>query len=623
MNIYENNLEFLKQFNTNLYKVATVLPDQNVTTPPSKAGPLTMTYRFNNQDYFIHSKFNPDAEANKMIQKVNLDADHIVVLGLGCGYHLHKLIKAKKSKCRVLLVEPELEILKHSFKACDWESLFSRQDFFFLFGKDLNTLSDTLQAFINVATFNKLEILELASEVRFFKEFFDKVKSTIDNEIKSLLYDFKTRLAEDSVVPKNILKNIDGILHSRPVKSLKDRFAGKPGFIVSAGPSLDKNILLLKKIRDRAIIMCVDTALKPLLKRGIHPHFIVTADPSYKNYLHLLGTEDLIKYFLISDTGISSRVYSDFRKHIFSVSLGKPLFKMIEQNIGEVGEIDAWGSVISLALNFAIYIGLDTISFLGQDFAFTDTRNHCRWTSWEDTWRERSKELNQLQRREKQSITGIAKMIEPLDIYGNKTLTSDRLMMYKNYLAKAFASFPGKRFFNASEGGILTEIEARGLQHILEEFVFPGEAIQLDQLFDIPTIYNSQNQKQLVTFFKAKAGFFRKYKKKLTDIIGKLKQTAHQNIKSTALLLQEAEKVKDQLYSNIQNGEILEMWSQGPIYNFLRKTANLQGQPLTAQNIPQFTDAFRVYFEKLLPLVSDIIKSFDAGIVAPADDQTG
>ncbi len=40
-------------------------------------------------------------------------------------------------------------------------------------------------------------------------------------------------------------------------------------FIVSAGPSLDKNVDELKKIQGRAMIMAVDTALKPLLKKKV------------------------------------------------------------------------------------------------------------------------------------------------------------------------------------------------------------------------------------------------------------------------------------------------------------------------------------------------------------------
>ncbi|MCP4149444.1 MAG: motility associated factor glycosyltransferase family protein [bacterium] len=619
MTIYDENLVFIKQFNEALYKIVTSIPHRTFNLVPSKAGPLTMTYKQNNQDYYIHSRYNPHAEAAKLVQKANLNADHIIVFGLGAGYLLEAIMAAKSPNCRVMLVEPEPEIIKLATNTFNWRNIFDRPDFFFCLGSDMNKLGESLDAFINVATFEKMEVIELPSEVRFLKKFFSAAREQIDNDVKSILYDFKTRLVEDSLVPLNILKNIGGVLQTRPIKPLENIFAGKPGFIVSAGPSLDRNVLMLKKIRNRGVIICVDTALKPLLKRGIEPHFVVTADPSYKNYLHLQGTESLLKYFLVSDTAISSRVYEDFKKSIYSVSLGKPLFKMIEENIGEIGEIDAWGSVISLALNLAVYLGLDPIVFLGQDFAFSDMRNHCRGTSWEDSWLEGSRDLAMLQRKEQKSIGGIKKVTELPDIYLEKTITSDRLMLYKNYLVKTFATLPGKKIINATEGGILNEIENKKLHRVMSEYVYGKDAIDFQPLFEVPVIHNAQNKKQLTTFFKAKSSFFKKYRKKLKELIPQLESAANLTIQSAAHLLVECEKVKDQLYANVKNGEILEMWSQGPIYAFLKGSNPLEGQMLNEENLPQYVAIFKEYFTSLTPLLNRIIDSFDAGIESLPD----
>lgn len=615
MNNLENeNLAFIKQLSPDLFNMVTTINTQHYSTIPSKKGPLTLTYSHNGQDYYIHSKFNPEAEAEKLIQNANLEETHIVVIGLGSGCHLQKILETKNPNSRVLLIEPNPEIIKHSLKTLNWKTTFNRNDFFYCLGTDLNLLAQTIQKFIDFTTFENLESIELASEVRFNSQFFDAAKKTIDNEIKTLLYDFKTRLAENAMVPENILKNIAGVLQTRPAKYLQNKFTGKPGFIVSAGPSLDKNILQLKKVNNRAVIICVDTALKPLLKKGIHPHFTVTADPSYKNYLHLQGTENQINYFIVSDTAIANQVYRDFHPHMFSISLGKPIFRMIEENIGSIGEVEAWGSVISLALNFALFLGLEPIVFLGQDFAYTDMRNHCRGTSWEEKWLEYTRDPDGMQRKEKQSITGMAKIVENHDIYGNKAFTSDRLLLYKNYLAKTLSTLPEKNVINASEGGILDEIENKNLHQVLEEFVFPQKTIDFQALFTLPVIYNSQNKKKLLTFFKAKSSFFKKYMKKLDDIIAKLENAAKLPLHTAAPLLGECEKLKDSLYSNVQNGEIIEMWSQGPIYNFLKKSSKLHGQALNETNLPAFIRVFHDYFRKLVPLVAGVVQSFDTAV---------
>lgn len=609
------NLAELGKLNPAMAQMLATLEEKKYRTQPARSGLPTLVYFHDGQDFFIHSKFKPEDEALKLLQKLDDKSDHIVVLGLGLGYHLDLLLQYKAPQTRVLLVEPDLEILKHSLKTLNWKELFARDDFFYCFGPDLNALSTSIQNFLDLIRFDHLGWLELPSEVRFNQAYFNAAREKIDSEIRTLFYDFKTRIAEEAVVPRNILKNINGIMQTRAVKHLQDRFVGKPGFIVSAGPSLDRNILFLKKVRDRAVIICVDTALKPLLKRGIHPHFTVTADPSYKNYLHLQGCEKDIRYFLVADTGVSTRVFEDFNPHIFSVSLGKPIVKMIEENVGEIGELEAWGSVISLALSFALYLGLDPIVFMGQDFAFSGMRNHCRGTSWEEKWLEYSRDLGLLQRKEKQSISGIAKMTELEDIHGNPTMSSDRLLLYKNYLAKLLTSVSDRRFINASEGGILTEIEQQPLHKVMESYVYPAQPLDFSGLFDIPIISKPRTRKQLNTFFKAKASFFKKYRRKIKERLEKLEHIDELSEPALQTFLGETEHLKDQLYSNIQNGDLVEMWSQGPIYYFLKKSHKLS-PPASGFDRAYGKDLavlFREYFQNLLPILDSIIESFETG----------
>jgi len=47
---------------------------------------------------------------------------------------------------------------------------------------------------------------------------------------------------------------------------------------VAAGPSLSKNIILLKKIQGKALILAVDTIFKVLTHYGIEPDFVISTD---------------------------------------------------------------------------------------------------------------------------------------------------------------------------------------------------------------------------------------------------------------------------------------------------------------------------------------------------------
>ena len=606
--IYEKNLAALRLLNPPMAQALHSLEEKNYRREQSRAGQETLIYRSGGQDYYLHSRFNPEAEAQKIIQKSNLQADHIIIFGLGLGFHVKQVLMLKSRNARVLLIEPELEIVKHSLHSLEWYELFQRNDFHYFFGTDMNLLAASVEKFLHLVSFETLETIDFPPEVRFHGAFFSAARELIDNEIRTLLYDFKTRLAEDAMVPTNVLKNLRGILHSRPIKALKNRFIGKPGFIVSAGPSLDKNVLLLKKIRNRGVILCVDTALKPLLKRGIQPHFTITADPSYKNYLHLQGAAKDMAYFLVSETGIASQVYEDFKGNIFSVTLGRPIVKMIEQRIGEIGEIEAWGSVVSLALNVALYFGLEPVVFLGQDFAYTHTRNHCRGTSWEDTWLEYTRDLDLMQRKEKDSIAGAAKITELPDIYGNKTITSDRLILYKNYLAKIVSALPGKKLINASEGGIFKEIEQIPLHRVIRQYVYPSREIDFRVIFRIPELYYGKNKKKLLKFLRDKAKFFNSYEKKIGKLLARIEGKEGPAEGLLPGLLAEAEELKNALYADVQDGEIVEMWSQGPIYEFLKKSGKLENAGIgDIQGMrKKLLAIFVEYFTRLRPIVANI-----------------
>jgi len=613
MNIYEENILFLEKQFPELLNFLQSAPEGKCKTETAKNGSLTLLYFQNQIPYYIHSKFNPQEESAKIIAHKNLSADHIIVMGLGLGYHLEKVMATKNKFSRVLLIEPEREIIKHSLKTLRWQTLLTRGDFFYVFGDSYAEITRMVHTFINIVTLDAVEYIELPSETRILKAFFGKARQVIDEEIKTNVYDFKTRMAESYMLPRNILKNLPLILNTRPVAHLKNAFPNTPGFIVSAGPSLDKNILHLKKIRDRALLIAVDTALKPLLKRSIHPHFTAIGDPSHKNYLHLQGAEKEIRHFIAAEACIAHQVFRDFQDKIFTLSIGKSMVRMMEEHSEPFGELEAWGSVISIALTLALYMGLDPIIFVGQDFAFTDTRNHCRGTSWEDDLLEYTSDLDQLQRFEKQSIAGNKRVLETRDIYGNKTFTSDRLKLYKNFLAGLVEKYPHNRFINATEGGIFSEIPAMPLLETIQRFVYGKPGIDFSKLRGLPTLNKKENILRLLDFFQARLTFFRDYRQKVQEalaLLGDIKDDSPAAWDTVFPILAAVETIKNDLYADPQNGDMVEMWSPSPIYYFLKGYKRVEHRESDRSYIKESVRLYKTYFQDITPLLEDIIERF-------------
>lgn len=613
--IYEENLLYLREKAPQLLQTLLSLPMVRGKTEPAKNGSLTLRYTVNRESFYIHSRFNPTAEAEKLLKKKDMSADHFVVMGLGLGYHLDKLMDWRDPLSRVLLVEPDLEMAAHSLHTIRWRKLLDCKDFFFVLGTDLGDLSPTLHQFIHIAIFDTMEIIELPSETRLMEPFFQKARETVDSEVRSFLYDFQTRLAESYAVPRNVFKNLPYIMKSRPISGLKEKLKGTPGFIVAAGPSLDANILHLKKIRDRGIIIAVDTALKPLLSRSIQPHFTAIGDPSHKNYLHVQGTGSRVEHFILAETGVAHQVFRDFPGNLFTLSIDRPIVRILENHSQPLGTLQAWGTVTCIALDFAVYLGLNPIVFVGQDFSYSRTRNHCRGTSWEEKQVEHVRDLDQMQRFEKSSITGNRKVVEEKDIYGNTAYTSDRLVLYKNFLARVIEGYPGTRFINASEGGIFTEIPGQPLYDVLQRYVFGRPAVDLDKIRGVPILAGKNNLRSLQGFLKQSHAFFHQYHDGIGRALELLEpgKTAGLSMTESLALIQESERLQRLPYSGktLENGELIEMWSPAPTYYFLKAYRRIHKSALSETSVKETLDIYRKYFINIKPLVKDIAAQLD------------
>lgn len=72
---------------------------------------------------------------------------------------------------------------------------------------------------------------------------------------------------------------LDGLLRRRirrAYNAAQRMIHGKTVLVAGAGPSLHRSINLIAKYRDVTTVIAADTAAKPLIRRGIIPHVIVT-----------------------------------------------------------------------------------------------------------------------------------------------------------------------------------------------------------------------------------------------------------------------------------------------------------------------------------------------------------
>ena len=94
---------------------------------------------------------------------------------------------------------------------------------------------------------------------------------------------WNTLVRYTDVKAKNTFYNLPYLYEGYSIEELEGILPSEvPTIVVSAGPSLNKNIMDLKKAVGKACIIATDTAMKPLLNAGIIPNLFVKICQKYQ-----------------------------------------------------------------------------------------------------------------------------------------------------------------------------------------------------------------------------------------------------------------------------------------------------------------------------------------------------
>jgi hypothetical protein len=196
----------------------------------------------------------------------------------------------------------------------------------------------------------------------------------------------------------NIRKNLQDAGTCYCVNAYKNQFKDEPVLVINAGPSLDRDLGLVRILRNKFRIICVDTALKACLHSGVHPDLVVSLDCQLDNLRDFLGrrksTSDLFLE-ISAQPGIrkihKGRVFLfHTKKHLKNPATGaeedfvESRYRPFIDTFPNAAGFQTGGSVSATALDIALYAGAAQIIFIGQDLGYTAGKIYCRGTYVEE-----------------------------------------------------------------------------------------------------------------------------------------------------------------------------------------------------------------------------------------------
>lgn len=397
---------------------------------------------------FINNPVEDTLRHYQELEEVSL-YPHLYFFGVGNGVLYRMLLRSNKDLEHLVIIEPEVEILFNVLHLFDFADEIRTRRIEFHIAKNINKIvAEYIFSYKTSLLYSKVYDLRLFnSYYAAYSDEYLRVNKIFTEVIESIVIGLGND-ANDSVVGlKHQLLNIPDMLASPSYASfIKAAANTQTAIIVSTGPSLHKQLPLLKKLEPYTTIYCIDASFPILTQAGIKPDIVLTLErvaESAKFYTDTpIHAQDGVIFLMTSIA---------HRKTIESVTQGQKILPMRPLPYNFYFGLDDYGytgigmSAANMAFETIRHVGYRNIVFIGQDLAFGDDgTSHSKGAVYGE--REISLDFNK--KNNKDEVM--------LEAYGGGRLVKSTYIwrLFLKFLEIEIAKTPADiRIFNCTEGG--------------------------------------------------------------------------------------------------------------------------------------------------------------------------
>lgn len=426
---------------------------------------------------YLHSRFDPAKEAADFVAALEArDAACAVLCGLGLGHHVKALHARYGEDALVVALEPDLGVIQRALEALDLSRELAEGRLILLNTLDKSTWHDRLAPYAtNLMLGTVIAVPPAARALN--ADFFTQARQAVADYVAFVKMSVATLLRNADVTCRNIANNLPVYVTTPPTEALRGRFAGRPAILVAAGPSLAKNIDQLGSVQDRAVIIAAQTTLRPLIERGIRPHFVTAldfSDLSRQFFENLDLPNELVlvaepkAHWQVADTFMRGRRGGTARIVMLDNEFAH---RCVGEALARRAKMEAGATVMHLAFYLAQWLGCDPIIFIGQDLAFGGHVYYAPGVAMHRAWGPELGRYCTLEMKEWERIARSRKMLRKVrDIDGREIYTEEQMYTYLQQFERDFARCAA-RVIDATEGGAAKAgVEVMPLARAIEQF---------------------------------------------------------------------------------------------------------------------------------------------------------
>lgn len=349
-----------------------VLPSQQPDVPTVR---VTLP---SGEQVLLHNIEDPLGSAARSAEKHDMKAENAsILLGFGLGYLPRELAKKVEKKHPIVICEVDPAMLKTALTLVDLHEVLDSDYIKILVGEQIS-LQDLIIRLSAKFMTAKVDVLLYGPSVRLNPKAYGELEATAKKESLAIILNRNTTLKAGQRMTENILLNFPDVLRSAGAKHLENLFQGRPAVLVAAGPSLEKNVHLLRELQGRAVIIAVDTALRLLLPLGIKPDIVTTIDFNQVNFQKFANVPIDPDISLVYHPGGYYESIRAFQGPRFTSSrVPNRIPAWLMQYVEDKGGLSSGTTVAHLSFFLARHMGCDPIVFMGQDLAFPKNQVHA------------------------------------------------------------------------------------------------------------------------------------------------------------------------------------------------------------------------------------------------------
>ena len=441
---FEKNLSSLKRNHLDVYN--TIISENCSplgTICKSENGAINLSVQSTSgTEYLMHDSINPINDIDQYTDLVPDNASGIVFfIGMGLGYGPLEILKKRKQIRYLIVFELNCGIFLQALHAIDLTDMFEDIRFRIILNENPAVMS-TIEPYGRVLQLECVQVLNHRQSFQLDFTNYDLLRQEVINCASTFNIGGATTMTYGKKLLENRIRNLTSVHHNYLLEDLKNIFKSIPAFIISGGPSLDKNIQYLKNAKNKGVIIAADAVLPALIAHNITPDFVTAIDMvDYVSEKIASCIDSASNISLVLTAFANPRVSKNFpAQNIFWTYMGSHVETWINNLLGGTISTGGAGSVAHLSFTTAKLLGCSPIIFVGQDLAYTNQQDHSTYA----TLRTQNHADNLLKNNQLQLIEGYG---------GTKVFTDGEFFEYKNHFERLIAGDTTCRYINSTEGG--------------------------------------------------------------------------------------------------------------------------------------------------------------------------